>query len=96
MESLAAITSLRSNRPLRNFVLAGAGLMIWSFAAFGFALVAAKGDLTQMNRLPPSRFQVISAYCAPLLGALFAGMLFALPGRADRKSLGGGVGSAAS
>ena len=85
MKNLAAITSLRTNRPLRDLVLAGAGLIVWSFVSLGLALVAAKGDLGQISNGPPSRFHVISAYLEPVLGAFFAGMLVRIARQGGQK-----------
>lgn len=75
MNNTVLLTSLRTNTPLRHLAILGAAVMLWGLMAFGWALVAAYGDLDRLAAERPSRFQVVSAYLLPFVALVFSGIL---------------------
>jgi len=79
MTPQAAVTSLRTNAPLRNLAVLGALLLLWTTLVFGWSLWAAyDGDWTRETAAVPTRLQILSAYFAPLAGGLFIGYLICI------------------
>lgn len=75
MTTSAAITSLRTNAPLRNLVILAVAVLTWAGVVFGWLIWSAYAAQADEAAASPSRIQILSAYFAPVAGCLFTLML---------------------